>query len=274
MSIRTTAWITAALVVSIGGSGCFWVTTKHEGKKLRKSVATLDRRVGAQESALGSKVEELTDVLAKATKLLARNSADLGTEVDDLEQETARLAGLIAQANTLANEVKTAEERQRKLTGDRIDELERRLAALEEKINRVPAKSAAELFQQGKTALDTGDYGAAGDAFKSLVLKFPDNSLADDAQYYRGEAHYRQKSYQLALGELQKVFEKYPQSNWAPKALFRAGEAAIALKWCTDARAYLGLLRQKYPRSSLVSKSRKLDGELRKNAKNARKCQS
>jgi len=213
-------------------------------------------------------------VLAKATKLLTRNSADLGAEVDGLERETTRLTGLVAQASELTAELKAADARERKLNGDRFDELEKRLAALEDKVNRIPAKSAAELYQEGKSAYDAGNYKESYEAFKNLVLKYGDNALADDAQYYRGESLYRQESYQLALGELQKVFEKFPNSTWAPKALYRAGEAATQLKWCTDARAYYGLLRQKYPKSDLAKKAKAADAKLRKYAKNKRRCQS
>jgi len=263
-----------AVVFVAFGSGCFWATTKHEGKLIKKDVRDLDTRLKKQEESVGTKVVELEAVLEKATKLLTRNSADLGAEVDGLERETARLAGLVAEASELTAELKAADERQNKLNGDRFDELEKRLAALEEKINRVPAKSASTLYQEGKAAYDAGNYKEAHDAFQTLVVKYSDNALADDAQYYRGESLYRQKSYQLALGELQKVFEKFPKSSWAPKALFRAGEAATKLKWCTDARAYYGLLRQKYPRSDLVKKAKAADTKLRKYAKNKSRCQS
>ncbi len=264
---------TSVVASSTVQTGCFWATTKHEGKVLRKDVEKLDSRLANQEASLGTKVAELETVLAKATKLLGRNSADLGAEVDGLEQENTRLSGLIARASELTTELKAADTLQRKLNGDRFDALEKRLALLEEKVNRVPAKSANDLFQEGKAAFDSGNYTEAREAFKTLVVKYSTHALADDAQYYRGEALYRGKSYQLSLGELQKVFEKYPKSSWAPKALYRAGEGAMALKWCTDARAYFGLLRQKYPRSDLASKAKRKDTELRKNASNKRKCQ-
>lgn len=255
-------------------SGCFWVTTKHEGKQIKRNVDDIDTRLQKQEQSVGTKVVELEEVLEKATKLLTRNSADLGAEVDGLEREAARLTGLVAQASELTAELKAADIRQRKINGDRFDDLERRLAALEEKVNRIPAKTAAALYQEGKTAFDARNYKEAYEAFKMLVVKYGNDKLADDAQYYRGEALYLGKSYQLSLGEYQKVFEKYPKSTWAPRALFRAGEAATKLKWCTDARAYYGLLRQKYPRDRLVKKAKAADAKLRKNARNKSRCQS
>jgi len=264
---------TAALLVLLV-PGCFWVTTKHEGKEIKKDVKTLETKVQTQEDALGTKVKELETVLEKATKLLARNSADLGADVNTLQLESAKLLGLVNEATELANEVKVTVDNQRKLQSERIDRLEKRLAELEETVNKIPKKSAATLWAEGKAAYDAGNHGQAQTAFKTLVIKFPTDGLADDAQYYRGESHYRAKQYRQALGELQKVFEKYPTSTWAPKALYRAGEAALQLKWCTDARAYFGLLRQKYPKDKLSSKAKSKDREIKRNATNKRKCQS
>ena len=70
------------------------------------------------------------------------------------------------------------------------------------------------------------------------------------------------------------MFEKYPGSNWAPEALYRAGEAALNLQWCTDARAYLNVLMRKYPKANLVKKARTKDAEIKRNAKNKKKCKS
>jgi tol-pal system protein YbgF len=270
MMIRATIVVAGAAALS----GCFWVTTKHEGKQLRQEVASIETRLQAQEQTVGSRVAELKDVLAKATKLLARNSADLGADVDGLEREQAKLAGLVAEASALTEEIKAAQERDRKIFLDRITEIERRLVALAEQVNKTPNRTPAQLYQEGKTAFDGRDFASARESFKAMVIKYPDNPLADDAQYYRGEALYREKQYQLALGELQKVFEKYPGSNWAPEALYRAGEAALNLQWCTDARAYLNVLMRKYPKADVVKKARTKDAEIKRNAKNKKKCKS
>lgn len=260
--------------VLVCGSGCFWVTTAHEGKQIRKNVTAIDKRVATNEAALGSKVKELKDVLAKATKLLTRNSADLGAEVDSLERDMASLNGLVAQASELATEIKAAQERDRKIVLDRLTELEARLAKLDEKVNKAPVKSASQLYQEGKASFDASNWTEAIETLKVLVIKYPTDTLADDAQFYRGEALYRAKKYQLAIGELQKVFEKFPKSSWTPKALYRAGEAALKLKWCTDARAYFTVLIRKYPRASEASKAKRQDRATKRNLKNKRKCQS
>lgn len=272
--MMTRLTIVLAFAALTATSGCFWVTTAHEGKKIRKNVAAIDKRVTANEQALGSKVQELEEVLAKATKLLTRNSADLGAEVDSLERDMAKLNGLVAEASELAAEIKAAQLRDRKIVLDRLTEIESKLAELDDKVSKGPTKTASQLYQEGKAAFESGDHDTAIETFKVLVVKYPENSLADDAQYYRGESLFRAKKHQLALGELQKVFEKYPKSTWAPKALYRAGEAALALKWCTDARAYFTVLMRKYPSASEAKKAKSQDRKIRRDMKNKRKCQS
>ena len=274
---RSVALVATVLIVGVlafSQSACFWVTSKHDGNQLRKDVDRIDKSVKTQEDALGSKVKQLKTVLDEATKLLARNSADLGAEVDGLVQDNARITGLVSEARRHADEIGATATSKRKEFDDRISVLEMRIAELERKMNTSPAKTPGDLYADGKAAFDKGNYDSAERIFKILVVKHPGHNLADNAQFYRGQGKFKQKKYQAALGEFQKLFEKYPKSSFADDALFRAGESAEKLKWCTDARAYLGLLRQKYPKSELVAKSKAKDKQLKKAARNKKKCKS
>src|SRR5690349_20032205 len=82
----------AALALTLA-PGCFWATTKHEGDELRKDVASLQERVGKHEESVDERVKKLDESLDKATKLLARNIADLGTDVDMLGKDRSQLNG-------------------------------------------------------------------------------------------------------------------------------------------------------------------------------------
>lgn len=264
----------AAFACAIVFSGCFWATTKHEGQQIKKNVAKLDDRLKTQEETLGTKVEELKKVLDEATKLLARNSADLGAEVNSLVQENARLTGLVMEGKRYTDEVRKNAMADRKSYEERIDSLETRLAELEKQLNKGPRKSPGELFAEAKGLFDSGSYAKAAERFKSFVVAHGGNAKAPEAQYYRAEAHFKSGDKRRALGEFQKVFEKYPKSSRADDAMYRAGEVAENLKWCTDARAYFGLLRQKYPRSSFAKKAKAKDKTLKRNARNKKKCKS
>jgi tol-pal system protein YbgF len=269
-SSRITTTALAAVLCASLAPGCFWATTKSEGKALRKDVDSLDARVAKKEGDLDGKVEQLKAVLDEATKLLKRNSAGLGADVQAMQDEQRVLRGLVTAAKTYADEIKSAVDSHT----DRLTLLEQRIAALEGKAATPPPASADELWNQGRTAFEAGRHEEAREVFQRLAVQFPQHERADDAQYFRGESHYGQKDYEAAIREYQKVFDKYADSALADDALFRAGEAAQLLKNCTEARAYFGLLRQKYPKSTLVKKAGDKDKDIKADAKNKAKCAS
>lgn len=260
---RTVTMILALALSSLGG--CVWFTTKHEGKELRRDVNRVDEKLGEQEKAL----PKLQQVLDEATKLLARNSADLGNQVGTLSDEMKALNGLVQEAKRLVDEVRDASNRQ----DQRLQALEQRIAELETKAV-VTQKTASQLWDEGSTAMKAGRYEEARTAFRNLLVKYAGDEKADDAQFHRGEAYFKEKKYQDSLGEYQRVFEKYGDSTLADDAAYKAGEAAEALKWCTDARAYFGLLVQRWPKSDFVAKAKAKDKALKAAAGDKKKCQS
>lgn len=266
--MKRTTIVLLPLVVTM--SGCFWVTTKHEGETLRKDVKRIDSTLSKQEETVQFKVKELQEVLDKATTLLTRNSADLGAEVDSLERDNAEMRGLVMEAKRAADAVVLAVKEQ----SERLDALEKRLASIEEQAAVGARKSPEQMFAEAKVLFDAGDFAKSREAFKSIVISHSTSAVAAEAQYYRGETHFREKDFKSAIGEFQKVFDKYPKSRRADEALYRAGESATELQWCTDARAYFGVLVKRYPKSSLVPRAKKKDSDLRKIAKNRKKCKS
>jgi tol-pal system protein YbgF len=245
-------------VLALSTSGCFWFTTKKEGRQLRQDVDKMQ-----------SSLPKLQRVLDEATKLLTRNSADLGAEVGSIGEEQKKLTGLVMEASRYAEEVRGASARQEQ----RIADLEKRITELESKAE-ISNKSAPQLWEEGMAALQARQYEQARASFRSLLVKYPGHERADDAQLQRGESYFRERKFQESLGEFQRVFEKYPDSQIADDAAYRAGEAAEELKWCTDARAYYGLLMKKYPRSELARKAKARDAALKKSTDNKKKCQS
>mgnify|MGYP001614518982 CR=1 FL=1 len=254
-------------------SGCFWATTKSEGETLRRDVDALDARLATKEEDLEDKVKKLESIIAEATKVLKRNSADLGADVEAMRTEMREMHGLLTAAKTYVDQVQHDLDAMKASHDQRLASLDQRLAALEVKGAQTNL-TADELWTQGKTAFEGASYNDARDKFKRLVAQFPGHERADDAQYFRGEAYFQEKDYDGAIREYGKVWDKYAESPLADDAMFRAGEAAQLLLHCTEARAYFGLLRQKYPTSSLKKKSEDKDKDLKKGAKDQKVCVS
>ena len=87
--------------------------------------------------------------------------------------------------------------------------------------------------------LKDGQYDRAIAAFQKFLIVYSDSSLADNAQYWLGEAHYVNKSFPEAQTAFQRVVDKYPQSRKRPDALLKIGYCQYELKQWDQAKGTL-----------------------------------
>ncbi|HEY4181011.1 MAG TPA: tetratricopeptide repeat protein [Kofleriaceae bacterium] len=258
-----------ALLLSLVLTGCFWTTTKSEGESMKKDIADLNTRLAAKEASLDDKIKELQTVLDDSSKILKRNSADLGADVDQLRSDLRTANGLVQGVNQNLVDMKGA----LAAASQRIDGLETRIAQLES--GKPSANSSADdLWKLGSKAFEDAKYNDAIEIFKRLVATYPTHARAPDAQYFRGQSHTNLKDWDKAIAAYQVVANNYPDSQLADDALYFAAVAAQNLKNCTEARAYLGVIKQKYPKSNVAKASSDLDAVLKKDAKTKAKCSS
>jgi tol-pal system protein YbgF len=95
-------------------------------------------------------------------------------------------------------------------------------------------------YQAAFNLLKDGQYDRAIVAFQKFLVAYPDSSLADNAQYWLGEAYYVNKSYPEAEAAFQRVVDKYPQSRKLGDALLKIGFCRYELKQWQSAREVLG----------------------------------
>jgi tol-pal system protein YbgF len=95
-------------------------------------------------------------------------------------------------------------------------------------------------YQAAFNLLKDGQYDRAIVAFQKFLVTYPDSSLADNAQYWLGEAYYVNKAYPEAQAAFQRVVDKYPQSCKLPDALLKIGFCRYELKQFEPAREVLG----------------------------------
>jgi TolA-binding protein len=254
-------------------TGCFWVTTKSEGEDLRKDVNSLNDRISTKERALDDQVKQLQTVIDEATKVLKRNNADIGADVEQLRADVRTANGLVTSINQGINDIKTAFDKYKKDNDARMDSLEARTAQIES--GKPSANSSpADLWRLGSTAFDAGRYADAIEIFKRLVATYPTDAKADDAQYFKGQSYGKLLDWEHAIGAYQTLVEKYPDSDLADDGLYFAALAAQQMKNCTEARTYLGLVKTKYPKSNVLSTANTLDAQIKKDLKNKSKCSS
>ena len=113
----------ALSLATLSLAGCFWTTTKSEGQAMRRDITALQGRIDSKEKELDTQINQLKAVLEEATKVLKRNSADLGADVDALRTDIRQANGLVTAVNNSVNELKLAYEKYRKDNDARLDGL-------------------------------------------------------------------------------------------------------------------------------------------------------
>ena len=92
-------------------------------------------------------------------------------------------------------------------------------------------------------------------AFQAFLRNNPNHDLADNAQYWIGEAYYDQKMYPEAIEAFKQVVKKYPDQDKAPAALLKIGYSYLAVDNPEQASKFLRQVVTDYPFSDLVNKA-------------------
>jgi len=275
IAMKKLASAAPALAVLLLGplGGCFWTTTKSEGRALRKDVDALQSKVAEKEQALDAQINQLKKVLEDATKLLKRNSADLGLEVEQLRNEVRATNGQGSTVSSQIADLRAAFDAYKKQEDARLAALEQRIAQLES--GKPAANSSPEdLWRLGSAAFEAAKYNDAIEIFRRLTQSFPSHERADDALYFRGQAYTNLKDWERAIGAYQQLVDKYPDGSFTDDGLYFAALAAQQLKQCNEARTYLNVIKTKYPKSNVAKQASDLDAAIKKDLKNKAKCAS
>jgi tol-pal system protein YbgF len=103
------------------------------------------------------------------------------------------------------------------------------------------------VYAQSFDALKAGSFSVAITGFKGFLSSYPSSPLAENAQYWLGEAYYVTRDFDSATGAFRNVLQKYPNSRKAPDALLKLGYTQLEQKKITEGRATLQQVAQKYP---------------------------
>ncbi len=112
------------------------------------------------------------------------------------------------------------------------------------------ADNAQATYQQAFDLLKNGQYPQAIRAFHDFLGRYPDSTLANNAQYWIGEADYVSRDYPGALTEFRKVIDRYPSSSKVPDALLKIGFIHYQQSNWDQARATLRQVKTRYSGTS------------------------
>ena len=221
---------------------------------LRKSVADTSADVDRVKSdllATSTRLDETKVALQKEVSQLNGTTAELGQALQDVR---ARLA--------------------------RLEEIERRVAALDERVARLAAaqpppqapsaaagtgewKSPEEMYDYALGLVKGGESRRGREVLSAFAARYPDHRLMQNVHYWKGETFYAEKDYESAILAFQDVIDRFPGGDKAPDAMFKQGLSFQALKDTKNARIVLELILTKYPKSPAAEKARQKLAELK-----------
>lgn len=103
------------------------------------------------------------------------------------------------------------------------------------------------VYAQSFDALKAGSYSVAITGFKGFLSNYPSSPLAENAQYWLGEAYYVTRDFDSASGAFRNVLQKYPNSRKAADAMLKLGYTQLEQKKVGEGRATLQQVVQKFP---------------------------
>ena len=212
-----------------------------------------------------------------------KNFADMNSDFDRVKTDqlaaTTRMQEAQAELQRVAARQDAQERALQEIRGnaDRMKEIEKRLAALEERIGKLaPAPAAApasesprewkspeEMYEVAVGQVKGGNPKMGRETLSDFAAKYPDHKLIPNALYWKGEAFYAEKDFENAILTFQDVVDKYPRGEKAPDAMYKQGLSFLALKDNKNARILLDLVQKKYPKSKAAEMAKKKLKEIR-----------
>ena len=217
--------------------------------------------------ALGGQLEELQKVQETSARELAKTVADLkglDTQAATLAQAEKGTAEKMERVETRLTEANQALQGIRASLDGVSQELVRRATApsppnkpsAEER--RPRSGPAEQLYAAAVSSFRAREDGQAVLEFTDFIARYPQHALVANAQFWIGEAYYRQYDYPQALSEYQKVVELDGKGSKAADALLKIGLCYRALNQPDRARDAWQQLVQMFPDSDGARQARSL----------------
>jgi len=109
--------------------------------------------------------------------------------------------------------------------------------------------SPTRMYQEAFADFTSGQYSVAITGFEQFIRTFARSEMADDAQFFIGEAQMAQNRFAEAITAYNAVIQNYPMGDQVPLALYKRGLAQRQLGQNDAARASWELVIQKFPDS-------------------------
>jgi len=247
-------------------------------EKQNRDLEKLNQDLLQAKETISSRVEGLDQTRRDDEIELRGQYAGLAAQVQAFQESSQMLSGRLEEIEYLLKQKLEGFEDNQLKNRERMDRLAADTAAVQKRIDIIDqylnleaaqvkkaakpptssvvgAKPASDqaLYLEAKRAFDDGNLEAARKGFEQLLADYPQSQEADNSQFWIGETYYREKWYEKAILEYQKVIEKYPSGNKVPAALLKQGLAFLNIGETNNARLVLKELVAKHPSTNEAS---------------------
>ena len=224
--------------------------------------------------------------------VLRRQVDSLQAEIERLQSSLARAEKSAVQSNETATRVKADTElrlkqfeEQIQVLNDRFEDISNRMANLPGKMRIVEERSTApssatappssangpdtttrrentaemeKLYDAAYQDLVKGQFELSREGFAEFLRRYPQSTLADNAQYWIGESFYAQEDYARSAAEFATVPSTYPSGDKAAAATLKQAYALLAIGQRSEGKKILESVIAKYPNTpeARLAKSR------------------
>jgi tol-pal system protein YbgF len=259
-------------------AGCFAFMTKQEGKELKDQLDEVrnlstknEQKAGELAKQMDEQLARLKQVVDEATKVVTRNSADVGLSVQKLQTDLGQITGRIDDIQHALDAITKQFQDYRAASDTKLEQLTN--ATTTAKSPPVP-ETADGLFAEAEKRLAAQQWADARRLLEAFINRYPNDGRAAKAQFDIGEAYMGEKRYANAIGAYTKVVDNFPKSEIVPDAMFKNGVAFYALKYCSDAKVYFQELLKRYPKTNWKKDANDQLKNLSRDLKNKAVCAS
>lgn len=236
--LRRTGLVLAALAVA---SGC---ATRADLERVKRDQQEMRARLADVQVSLDSVNRRLDTVRTELTeKGGARDPAtmrDLQKRIADLETHMLSVPPPPAEPGTATTAVEPA--------APSVPRTEAANIALRRE-DRQPANPANEAYRRALQSYRSGQPDQAIQQMREYLRNNSKSDLADNAQFWIGEAYYSKGDYNRSIIELNEVLLKYPQGEQVPGALLALATSFQKSGDPIDAKLILQKLISDHPKS-------------------------
>lgn len=253
--------------------------TKGEMGLVHQDVDEMKIRLLQTEKSIAGVKAEAREVAEKSSREalrslegLRKGTADLQANLDAMRVDLQVMTGKVDELGLAAKKPFDDISLLKEDTSKTVVNMEARIKKLESELEQANARIAAiakslespeSLYKQALDTLNSGDAGTARDLFMKFNEQHQGHNLSANAGYWIGETYYREKNFEQAVLEFQKVITDFPGKEKVPAAMLKQGMAFRELGDMKSARFVLKELIEKFPRSEEIPAAKEALAKLK-----------